>query len=111
MAEEAWGELRSLLFANLCIPSLVRVGHRVLDIFLSCVPIYGRSFSRIVTDDLCLLSRLSLRRKSLQLSKSLGHSMGGYLPSTLTEMWEPSRAFAWFKLPSAGARTVVGMSG
>ncbi|KAJ3566655.1 hypothetical protein NP233_g6860 [Leucocoprinus birnbaumii] len=37
----------------------------------------------------------SLRRKSLQVTKSLSHSVGGYLPNTLTEMWEPTRDFAF----------------
>ncbi|KAH9477342.1 Autophagy-related protein 18 [Psilocybe cubensis] len=53
----------------------------------------------------------SLRRKSLQLSKHLTHSMGGYLPSTLTEMWEPSRDFAFLRLPTSGARSIVALSG
>ncbi|KAL0957945.1 hypothetical protein HGRIS_000126 [Hohenbuehelia grisea] len=58
----------------------------------------------------------SLRRKSLQMtktmSKSLSHSVGGYLPGALTEMWEPSRDFAWLRLPStAGVRCIVGLSG
>ncbi|KAF9556366.1 WD40 repeat-like protein [Agrocybe pediades] len=54
----------------------------------------------------------SLRRKSLQISKSLSHSVGGYLPNTLTEMWEPSRDFAFLRLPggSGSARTVVALS-
>ncbi|KAF9443266.1 WD40 repeat-like protein [Macrolepiota fuliginosa MF-IS2] len=53
----------------------------------------------------------SLRRKSLQVTKSLSHSVGGYLPNTLTEMWEPSRDFAFLKLPTSGARTIVALSG
>ncbi|KAG1730323.1 WD40 repeat-like protein [Suillus lakei] len=54
---------------------------------------------------------LSLRRKSLQMTKSLSHSVGGYLPNTLTEMWEPSRDFAFLRLPSSGARCIVALSG
>ncbi|KJA13208.1 hypothetical protein HYPSUDRAFT_49986 [Hypholoma sublateritium FD-334 SS-4] len=53
----------------------------------------------------------SLRRKSLQMTKSLSHSVGGYLPHTLTELWEPARAFASLRLPTSGARTVVALSG
>ncbi|KAJ7590332.1 WD40 repeat-like protein [Mycena floridula] len=53
----------------------------------------------------------SLRRKSLQMTKSLTHSVGGYLPSAVTEMWEPSRDFAFLRLPTSGARCVVALSG
>lgn len=37
--------------------------------------------------------------------------MGGYLPHTITELWEPSRDFAYLKLPTSGARCVVALSG
>jgi len=53
----------------------------------------------------------SLRRKSLQMGKSLTHSVGGYLPNTLTEMWEPSRDFAFLRLPTSGTRCIVALSG
>ncbi|KAG6916534.1 hypothetical protein DXG01_006475, partial [Tephrocybe rancida] len=53
----------------------------------------------------------SLRRKSMQMTKSLSHSVGGYLPNTLTEMWEPSRDFAFLRLPTSGARCIVALSG
>ncbi|PPQ91069.1 hypothetical protein CVT25_014737 [Psilocybe cyanescens] len=53
----------------------------------------------------------SLRRRSMQMTKSLTHSMGGYLPNTLTEMWEPSRDFAFLRLPTSGARSIVALSG
>ena len=55
--------------------------------------------------------RSSLRRKSMQMTKSLTHSVGGYLPNTITEMWEPSRDFAFLRLPTSGARCVVALSG
>jgi len=45
------------------------------------------------------------------MTKSLSHSVGGYLPNTLAEMWEPTRGFASLKLPTSGARTVVALSG
>ncbi|KAI6037629.1 WD40 repeat-like protein [Pisolithus marmoratus] len=52
----------------------------------------------------------SLRRRSLHLTKSLSSSVGGYLPHTLTEMWEPARDFAYLRLPTSGVRSVVGLS-
>ncbi len=57
------------------------------------------------------IHRSSLRRKSVQMTKTLSHSVGGYLPNTLTEMWEPTRDFAFLKLPASGARTIVALSG
>ncbi|KAH9948035.1 WD40 repeat-like protein [Amylocystis lapponica] len=53
----------------------------------------------------------SLRRRSLHLTKNLTSSVGGYLPNTLTEMWEPSRDFAFLRLPTSGARCIVALSG
>ncbi|KAL5521724.1 TRL1 [Sanghuangporus sanghuang] len=52
-----------------------------------------------------------LRRRSLKLTKNITSSVGGYLPNTLTEMWEPSRDFAYLKLPVSGARCIVAISG
>ncbi len=57
------------------------------------------------------LDREALRRRSMKLTKNLTTSVGGYLPNTLTEMWEPSRDFAFLKLPVSGARCVVALSG
>lgn len=37
-------------------------------------------------------------------------SVGSYLPEVLTEMWEPSRDFAFLKLPVAGVHSVVALS-
>ncbi|KAI1785091.1 WD40 repeat-like protein [Ganoderma leucocontextum] len=53
----------------------------------------------------------TLRRKSLHLTKNLTSSVGGYLPNTLTEMWEPSRDFAFLRLPTSGARCIAALSG
>ncbi|KAF8800660.1 p450-domain-containing protein [Phlegmacium glaucopus] len=53
----------------------------------------------------------NFNRRSLQLTKSLTHSMGGYLPNSLTEMWEPSRDFAFLRLPTSGTRSIVAFSG
>ena len=47
----------------------------------------------------------------MHLTKSLTHSVGGYLPNTLTEMWEPLRDFAFLRLPTSGARSIVALSG
>ncbi|KAF9237756.1 WD40 repeat-like protein [Melanogaster broomeanus] len=53
----------------------------------------------------------SLRRRSMHLTKSISSSVGVYLPNTLTEIWEPARDFAFLRLPTSGARCVVGLSG
>ncbi|TFK84038.1 WD40 repeat-like protein [Polyporus arcularius HHB13444] len=53
----------------------------------------------------------TLRRKSLHLTKNLTSSVGGYLPNTLTEMWEPSRDFAFLRLPTSGARCIAALNG
>ncbi|KAF8512041.1 WD40 repeat-like protein [Gautieria morchelliformis] len=53
----------------------------------------------------------SLRGRSLHLTRNFTSSMGGYLPNTITELWEPSRDFAFLKLPTSGARCVVALSG
>ncbi|KAH8089914.1 WD40 repeat-like protein [Cristinia sonorae] len=53
----------------------------------------------------------SLRRRSLHLTKNITSSVGGYLPNTLTEMWEPSRDFAFLRIPTSGSRCVVALSG
>lgn len=51
-----------------------------------------------------------IRRRSSHLTKSISSSVGGYLPNTLTEIWEPARDFAFLRLPTSGARCVVGLS-
>ncbi|KAG2222083.1 hypothetical protein INT45_007969 [Circinella minor] len=51
-----------------------------------------------------------LRRSSLHIGRNIAGSVGSYLPEMLTEMWEPSRDFAWLKLPSAGVRSLVALS-
>lgn len=53
----------------------------------------------------------SLQRRVNNYSKALTTSVGGYLPKPFTEMWEPSRDFAFLRLPSGGARSIVGLSG
>jgi autophagy-related protein 18 len=57
------------------------------------------------------------RRTSQTVGKSFAATVGGYLPSTVAQIWEPSRDFAWVKVPrsttgsSTGPmRTVVALS-
>lgn len=52
----------------------------------------------------------SLKRRSQLVTKQLTSSVGGYLPNTITEMWEPARDFASLKLPTSGARCIVALS-
>ena len=62
-----------------------------------------------------------IRRTSQNVSSSFATTVGGYLPKGVTEMWEPTRDFAWIKIPksakaaSSGStpaplRSVVAMS-
>ncbi|KAJ5893557.1 Autophagy-related protein 18 [Penicillium taxi] len=61
-----------------------------------------------------------IRRTSQNVGGVVAAKVGGYLPKGVSEMWEPARDFAWFKLPrtsqaagsnSAGTlRSVVAMS-
>ncbi|KAJ3545832.1 hypothetical protein NM688_g5580 [Phlebia brevispora] len=53
----------------------------------------------------------SLRRRSLHLIKNTTSSVGGYLPTAITEVWEPTRDFAFLRLPTSGARCIVALSG
>ncbi|PKY03636.1 autophagy-related protein 18 [Aspergillus campestris IBT 28561] len=62
-----------------------------------------------------------IRRTSQNVGSSFAARVGGYLPKGVSEMWEPTRDFAWIKLPkvnqAAGGngntgplRSVVAMS-
>lgn len=58
-----------------------------------------------------------IRRTSQNVSSTFATTVGGYLPKTMAEMWEPARDFAWIRLPksTSGAppgqmRSVVAMS-
>ena len=53
----------------------------------------------------------SLRRRSYHIGKSFVGGVGGYLPKSVSEMWEPQRDFAHIKLSGTQGRTVVAMSG
>lgn len=44
-----------------------------------------------------------LRRTSQSVGKTFAASVAGYLPTSVTEMLEPARDFAWFKLPRVGS--------
>ena len=55
-----------------------------------------------------------LRRTSQGVSGSLMNRAAGYLPSSVTEMWEPQRDFAWARIPRGAngqpVRSVVAMA-
>ena len=57
-----------------------------------------------------------IRRTSQNVGKTFAAKVGGYLPNAVAEIWEPSRDFAWVKIPktstSSGTpvRTVVALS-
>lgn len=56
-----------------------------------------------------------IRRTSQTVGKSFAATVGSYLPSAVSEMLEPARDFAWFKLPrvpgsSGTVRSVVAMN-
>lgn len=55
-----------------------------------------------------------LRRTSQGVSTSLVTRAAGYLPSSVTEMWEPQRDFAWLRVPKGASgqpvRSVVAMA-
>lgn len=40
-----------------------------------------------------------IRRTSQNVGSSFVSSVGSYLPSVVSEMWEPARDFAWCKIP------------
>lgn len=58
-----------------------------------------------------------IRRTSQSVGTSLASNLGGYLPKGVAEMWEPTRDFAWLRLPKPASgqatgpiRSVVAMS-
>jgi autophagy-related protein 18 len=58
-------------------------------------------------DDISTVRRSSFH---LGLGRTVAGSVGNYLPDALTEMWEPTRDFAYLKLPSSGVQSVVALS-
>lgn len=55
-----------------------------------------------------------VRRTSQNVSTSLVSRAAGYLPSSVTEMWEPQRDFAWMRIPRGAngmpVKSVVAMA-
>jgi len=49
-----------------------------------------------------------IRRTSQNVGSSLATSVGQYLPSAVAEMWEPTRDFAWCKLPKSSNAASTG---
>lgn len=52
-----------------------------------------------------------IRRTSQNVGTSFAASIGGYLPSAVAEMWEPTRDFAWLRIPKPGTAVVGGTGG
>lgn len=52
----------------------------------------------------------SLRRRSYHIGKSFVGGVGGYLPRSVSEMWEPQRDFAFVKIRGGTGKNVVAMS-
>ncbi|WFD45037.1 autophagy protein [Malassezia psittaci] len=49
------------------------------------------------------------QQQSAEVGKSVVGSVGGFLPGSLAEIWEPKRDFAHVKLPHTGVGTVAAM--
>ena len=49
-----------------------------------------------------------LRRTSQNVSTTFASNLGGYLPKGVAEMWEPSRDFAWIRLPKPTTGSATG---
>ncbi len=50
-----------------------------------------------------------IRRTSQNVGTTFAASVGAYLPSAVSEMWEPARDFAWLKIPKAPPSTQGGV--
>lgn len=44
-----------------------------------------------------------IRRTSQNVGTSFAASVGAYLPTAVSEMWEPTRDFAWLKIPKSSS--------
>ena len=53
----------------------------------------------------------TLKKRGLAVGRSLAGSIGGFLPGTVTEMWDPQRDFASLKLPTPGVKSTVTLAG
>ncbi|KAL8915606.1 MAG: hypothetical protein Q9172_006855 [Xanthocarpia lactea] len=49
-----------------------------------------------------------IRRTSQNVGTTFAASVGAYLPSAVSEMWEPARDFAWLKIPKASTLSIQG---
>lgn len=52
----------------------------------------------------------SLRKRSAALLRYSSSSVSPYLPTTLSSIWDPSRDFAFLKLPNPGVSSVIAIS-
>lgn len=52
-----------------------------------------------------------IRRTSQSVGTSVAASVGAYLPSAVSEMWEPTRDFAWLKIPKSPTSPGGGLLG
>ena len=64
-----------------------------------------------VTIEIIKMYSGSIRKKSVSLGRNLAGSLGGFLPGTIIEMWDPQRDFAFLRLPTAGVKSIVALSG
>ena len=46
-----------------------------------------------------------IRRTSQNVGTTVAASVGAYLPTAVSEMWEPARDFAWLKIPKTSSST------
>lgn len=53
---------------------------------------------------------LEQKKRRAWRSTSMVQALGTYLPTSVTEMWEPTRDFAWLKLPRPGLRSIAVVS-
>lgn len=49
-----------------------------------------------------------IRRTSQNVGSSVAAKVGGYLPRGVSEIWEPTRDFAWIKIPKSSQGQVGG---
>ncbi|MCJ1275700.1 autophagy protein [Puttea exsequens] len=52
-----------------------------------------------------------IRRTSQNVGTTFASSVGAYLPTAVSEMWEPARDFAWLKIPKASPSAQGGVLG
>ena len=52
-----------------------------------------------------------IRRTSQNVGTTVAASVGAYLPTAVSEMWEPARDFAWLKIPKAQQSPAGGAPG